>query len=243
MSNVYFRFLDANYWNTDDEKLYFTVDYDKIIENELWSDFNIQWDMFNLVNSRIDEIDDDTYVLCILYYAKDDQKFFTDFQFGVTETFKNLSYQNTDDPEDIWSALNRSLGEELGLNYDDNQEVWVHKTPELILSIIDITKTKLNKDSKSLDNRRDYKNKTTKKKIKMGIIVYGTEKEILEYLNNNTIKLDKSVDKIAGIVGVKFKDIQTYFYSNNKPITGPGIRFKIKRRQCNVKYFVKKSRR
>ena len=180
------------------------------------------------------------YVLCILYYAKD-QKFFTDFQFGVTETFKNLSNQNTDYPEDIRSAFDRSLGEELGLEFNYVNPVWFHKNPELILSIIDITKTKLNKDSKSLDNRRDYKNKTTNKKIKMGIIVYGTEKEILEYLNNNTIKLDKSVDKIAGIVGVKFKDIKTYFCSNNKPI--PGISYKIKRRQCNVKYFVKKSRR
>ena len=56
MSNVYFRFLDEKYWNTDDEELYFTVDYDKIIENELCSDFNIQWDMFNFVNSRIDKI-------------------------------------------------------------------------------------------------------------------------------------------------------------------------------------------
>ena len=231
MSTVYFRFINNRYINNW-RQLYFSVEYEKIIKDELWSDFEAQWDMIDFANTTVKNED---YVLCVLYQSRDDLGSFTDFQFGVTETFKIKSFKDKHFPEENIQAFDRSLGEELGLYYYSWKPPVLHETSRnMILSSVNIKDTKLNTYSRALDKRKDFRD-ISGKKIKIGTIVYGTELEIKRYLNTNKIYLDSSEDKIAGIVAVKFEDIKNYFRTALKP--PPGLPYRKKQKRSNVKYF------
>ena len=226
MSNVHFRFLDKEYFNNW-RQLYYSVDYEDIIKDELWSDFDIQWDMVEYTDSIID---DNNYVLCALYGGSTPDTF-SDFQYGITESFKVKSNKNKSIPEDDISAFYRSIGEELGLHYNSTTPIMCYeKSKNLKINVTNITNTKLNTYSKRLDYRQDFR--YNRKKVKMGTIIHGTETEIKKYLNAPNLFLDKSEDTIVGIVAVKFEDIKAFFKSTTKPSF-----YKSKANRCSKRYF------
>ena len=136
-SKAHFRFFNEEYLN-DEKKLYYTVDYDFIEDNNLWSYYHKQAFM---VDSIKKEIQKSHYILCPLYGdLKGDT--FTDLQFGVTETYKP-------DEKDI-DAFDRSLGEELGL-YTENKPKYIVYERNFKLNKINILDTKFIEKAKHIE--------------------------------------------------------------------------------------------
>ena len=220
-SKAYFRFFNEEYANSEG-KLYFTVDYDFIIKDDLWS---YAWTQGKTAESLYynSKINFNDYILCPLYGKIEDDTF-SDLQFGVTESYKK--------DETDTEVFHRSLGEELGLEtkrkpYYIRQSVGSNY--KFKLNIIDINHTKLLTVPK-YSEEEEIKDPNKRKMI---TIVHGTEKDICNFLNTPNIILDESEDEIVGIVGIKFEDALNYFNINWRSIK-KSLRY-IRR----TKYFLK----
>lgn len=152
------------------------------------------------------DIEDDDYILCP-YYSDGD------FQIGVTGSIaKNESYKK---------GMLRELGEELGL-----KPRYSPADIELLSnSIMTFGKKRTTKDKrmsvymvdildlKPLESREHKKKKQTAKDSndkKVGCVVYGDKKIILNFLGMDDINRYYSTDKLSGIVAVKVSEVRKY---------------------------------
>lgn len=220
MAKVYFRFLNEDNFN-DDGNLYYESDFDFIIDHKLWSDYFLQTPIVE-ISDRYNRIDDDDYVLCILYGDPDTDDF-TDVQFGSTETAKR---SETDKDN-----FRRTLGEELGLELNTK----IPRGEKYGFGKLTLTTYSINIRNTAL--KSEIGNVLTTKALgdddktrKAGVCVYGTKTDICSYLNKPDIILDESDDKITGILAVKFKDAKRYFY-NNDTSRNKGWSYKEKRKR------------
>ena len=150
MSNVYIRFINPEYINTDKIR-YHTISNSQVIRDNLWSMYQLQWPMIE--DAKL-FIHDDEYVLCVLYHSimkikingnivdVVDEWSFSDFQLGITETFKI--------GENKSESFQRALKEELGLYYDNENydriitkflnrpEIFLNKSDDAIAGILAI---------------------------------------------------------------------------------------------------------
>lgn len=154
-----------------------------------------------------DDIEDDDYILCPYYRDGD-------FQIGVTGSIaKNESYKE---------GILRELGEEVGLKHryspadveflsNGNMTLGSKRTTKkdkrMSVYMVDIL------DLKPLDSKEHKKKKQTAKDSndkKVGCIVYGDKKTILNFLSMDNIHRYHSTDKLSGIVAVKISDVRKY---------------------------------
>ena len=245
MSNVYIRFINPEYINTDKIR-YHTISNSQVIRDNLWSMYQLQWPMIE--DAKL-FIHDDEYVLCVLYHSimkikingnivdVVDEWSFSDFQLGITETFKI--------GENKSESFQRALKEELGLYYDNEN---YDRTGEyadisfrsnsryqnLTITDVNINELGANPYSMSILKTPDYIN-SFGEKVKMGVLVHGSERLITKFLNRPEIFLNKSDDAIAGILAIKFKDVKDYFRSCRPPRIGTP--YKCKNKRCCVNYF------
>jgi ADP-ribose pyrophosphatase YjhB (NUDIX family) len=151
-------------------------------------------------------IEEDEYILCP-YYSDGD------FQIGVTGSIaKNESYKE---------GVLRELGEEIGLKpryspadieFLSNGKMTLGKnrtTKDKRMSVymVDIL------DLKPLTNTEHNKKKQTAKDSnnkKVGCIVYGDKKTILNFLSMDDIYRYYSTDKLKGIVAIKISEVRKY---------------------------------
>lgn len=152
------------------------------------------------------DIKDDDYILCP-YYSKGD------FQIGVTGNIaKNESYKK---------GIIRELGEEIGLKpryssanieflSNGNMTLGKKRTMKdkrMSVYMVDIL------DLKPLVSTDHKKKKQTAKESdnkKVGCIVYGDKKTILNFLSIVDIYRYYSTDKLKGIVAVKISEVRKY---------------------------------
>jgi hypothetical protein len=209
MSNVYFKFFESRVVDEDykPHENYFILDIQKVYEKKLWSSYRVQKNIINSIIRKGINIRDKDYVLCPLY---GDKEKISDFQFGVTETRKK--------DESIFDCFKRSIGEELGLRY--LKDVAPYGFIETSLKVRDEIR---NFKVYTLNiNKTDYvvpvetvveenPAKDDNSLIKSGCVVYGSEEDVLKFLNRDKIVLDKSSDNIIGIVAIKFGESKKYF--------------------------------
>jgi len=174
------------------------LEYIENIIHDIWSTYQAQKTLIRkCIRNR--HIPDDHYVLCPLYYDPDTGNYL-DFQFGATETYKK--------GESNVSAFYRCLGEELGLYYNSEREPYIenfkYSGKQWIMSIIDI------KNLKSITKPKDEVNIDDDRSRKMAIIVHGKKEDIMKYIRSSLV-LDKSEDKLGGVVALSFRDIKNTF--------------------------------
>ena len=211
-SNVYFRFFNdrrapSREFRPDGNC--FDLPYHMVKRLRLWSTLKHQKNIFNAVYRTNPNIKDNDYILCPLYGT---DKSFSDFQLGVTETRK--------EGENIFDCFKRSLGEELGLRFSGRElpstcSRIISFDKEFTVCSLDISDRRVKAIDKPL-GESDVKD--DKSLPKAGCIVYGTERNIYDFLNRDVIIQDytKHSDNIVGIVGVKFRDAKFYFMSGDK---------------------------
>ena len=190
--------------NTFFTNVYSSKNFHFILENHKvlkyhWSRYNLQFPVFRkILESNI--VNDEQYILCIFY--KDNYNN-VDIQFGSSETAKYT--------ETYIKTLSRCLGEELGLNIigqnidNYNFHNFTFKNKNINLWAINIEN--LNKNSQIQNENISPDNRNNKTYC----IIYGNEKNILEYMNSE-VKLDKSEDNIKGIIAIKLKDLKIILY-------------------------------
>jgi len=157
------------------------------------------------------DIEDDDYILCP-YYSDGD------FQIGVTGSIaKNESYKQ---------GVLRELGEEIGLKpryspadieflSNGNMTLGKKRTKKdkrMSVYMVDIL------DLKPLTNTEHNKKKQTDKDSnnkKVGCIVYGDKKTILNFLSMDDIYRYYSTDKLKGIVAIKISEVRKYVIKNH----------------------------
>lgn len=152
------------------------------------------------------DIEDDDYILCP-YYSEGD------FQIGITGNIaKNESYKE---------GILRELGEEIGLKpryspadieFLSNSNMTLSKKRTMkdkrmsvyMVDILDLKPLVSTEHKKKKQIAKDSDNK------KVGCIVYGDKKTILNFLSMVDIYRYYSTDKLKGIVAVKISEVRKY---------------------------------
>ena len=204
-SIVYFRFFDNRKLNLDlgFRKVYYLNNCYSLLSNgiyrlRLWSTHKLQNSILRTLKEQVKFIKDDDYILCPIYGT---EKYFSEFQFGATETRKNN--------ETSYNCLKRCLGEELGIRINSEPEnVLVDSvgTEIYCFNILDPKITKLVNRIEETDSGIDNKVLS-----KVASIIYGSEKNILKFLDTENILRDENSDNIVGIASVKYSEAKKFF--------------------------------
>jgi len=206
-SIVYFRFfndikpdINLGFRKVNYLKNCYSLLSNGIYRMRLWSTYRLQNSIIKTIKENVTYIKDDDYILCPIYGL---EKTFSDFQFGATETRK--------EDETSLDCLKRCLGEELGLRIDNDVEIEN--------MILDSTGTEiycfniLNPNITKIAERIEENNIGIDDKSlpKVATIVYGSEKNILKFLDTEKILRDENDDNIVGIAAVKYSEAKKFF--------------------------------
>jgi len=204
-SIVYFRFFDNRIPKLDlgFRKVYYLNNCYSLLSGgiyrlRLWSTHKLQNSILKTIKEQVTYIKDEDYILCPIYGT---EKTFSDFQFGATETRK--------DNETSYDCLRRCLGEELGIRINNEPENLVFDsigTEIYCFNILDPNISKLVDRIEDPDTGID--NKTLPK---VASIIYGSEKNILKFLDSEKILRDENSDNIVGISAVKYSEAKKFF--------------------------------
>lgn len=204
-SIVYFRFFDNRIpeISLGFRKVYYLNNCYSLLSSgiyrmRLWSTHKLQNSIIKTIKEKVSYIKDDDYILCPIYGT---EKSFSDFQFGATETRK--------DDETSYNCLKRCLGEELGIR--------INKEPENV--VVDSIGTEIycfnildSNISKIVDRIEDSDEGVDNKTLpKVATIIYGSEKNILKFLDSKNILRDENTDNIVGIAAVKYSEAKKFF--------------------------------
>lgn len=191
---------DYIYYKFKNEQSFYAIESSYIRDclPRQWSTYYIQRELVQIANDS-GLIRNDDYILCPLY-GDIVNKQFGDFQFGASETYKRN--------ESDFSALDRALGEELGLIYQPNTMPYnvqfTNNGKDWFTTIMNINQLIKIRNPRQNDRRAENKRK------KMVSIVYGSKNNIQNYLNG-VLKFDVSNDDIVGVVAIKFKEAKRQF--------------------------------
>lgn len=209
MNNVYFRFIDKIPYSKEFISCnnYFILKSSKLEEHEMWSTYKLQIGIIQaLLREYKNLIDKNDYVLCPIYADENDENYFNDIRFGITETSK--------ENENIFDCFKRGIGEELGFRYikdnlPENCIEMFFKKNKYFIYPINIADTKSITPIKK--QVPDNTIRDDKYLPRSGCIIYGNESDILKYLNRDKILLDMSNDDIIGLAAIKFQDAKNHF--------------------------------
>jgi len=143
------------------------------------------------------------YILCPVYKDKT-------FQVGVTGT-KVFG-------EEYDEALQRELGEEIGLQAKKYKIIGNRRFPKsnkntsnsifaktYTINILDAMPLLIDDNNQIVTDGKDEKNK------KVGCLVFGYKKDILDYMSQKNIYTYKDNDNIVGITLINFKTVRKYY--------------------------------
>ena len=205
---IYFKFFNSRSLPPDfieigKDKTLFSTYPSTIYKYKLWSKYGAQKEIVKEILRLNIDIKMDDYILCPLY---GNEKVFTDFQFGATETRK-IGENEIDN-------LKRCLSEELGLKYQGSSDLKStsfevkYKSNYIKIFILNINRGDL---KPNLESAEENKFSDDKRADKTGCVVYGPENDILNFLKRDEIIRDKSTDPLVGIVGINFRECIKYF--------------------------------
>jgi hypothetical protein len=138
------------------------------------------------------------YIICPVYSSKD-------IQFGVTGS--------VEEQETSVNGLARELGEEIGIVPKDNYSPWLlgkynwSKNREFTIYEVYIKHcmpVAEHQNGAVLSKTKDDRSK------KVGGFVYGTKKDVLDFLESEKIFVYKSGDDIVGIAAIKANDMLNF---------------------------------
>jgi hypothetical protein len=164
----------------------------------LWSTYRLQNSIIKSLKENNNVIRDDHYILCPIYGT---DEYFSDFQFGATETRK--------ENETSIQCLKRCLGEELGFSLEDDNLYYITDCIGTKIYCFDITSSFIKPLLKEKENEDETPDDTSLTKV--ASIIYGYEKDIINFLDTDYIFRDTNSDKIVGIAAVTYLEAKKFF--------------------------------